>query len=506
MARGREPLYDYTDSTPSRPCDLPAATRIKRIDVESLEDAPPAMSATLIPPVSPVAAFAPEAAATLASRSPARSQRRAAFAIIAVLCLFGVVAAPFASVRLLPVPGFMPAFGALMFVIDLVTTILLLSQSQIDRSAGTGRLGLAYLFSATIIVPHIAAFPNALVPGSLIGGSASAVWLWFCWHGGFALLVVLYAARTRQTQRRIGPGAIAAVLGAVVALALLVTVGLPLLPAILLGNSYSGMSRLGAGPLVGVLNLLALLLVAARWRCRTALHLWLTVSLVAACIDVGLTLLASERFMLGWYAGRVFSLLTGLFVLYALLREVTYLYVRVQRAHEQLDIIAHLDGLTGLANRRSFDEAIDREWRRARRDGLPLSVVMLDVDKFKSFNDHYGHLGGDDCLRRVAGELRRALLRPGDMAFRYGGEEFAMLLPNTSRAGAQAIAERTRLAVEALAIPHDRADRRIVTISLGVATAARPLDADSWMGLILAADDALYRAKDSGRNMVCEAA
>jgi diguanylate cyclase (GGDEF)-like protein len=453
-----------------------------------------------------VPALPTEAASSLASQSPSPSQRRAAFGIIGVLCLFALIAAPFANVRLLPVPGFMPAFGALMFVMDLVTTILLLSQSQVDQAAGTGRLGLAYLFSAAIIVPHIAAFPNALMPGSLIGDSASAVWLWFCWHGGFAVLVMRYAIGSGRAERRVGAARIAAVLGVVVVLSVLATGGLSLLPAILQGNSYMGLTRLGGGPLVAVLNLIALLLVVRRWRCRTLLHLWLTVSLVAACIDVGLTLLASERFVLGWYAGRLFSLLTGLFVLYALLREVTFLHVRVQRAHEQLEIIAHLDGLTGLANRRAFDQAVDREWRRARRDGTTLSVIMLDVDQFKSFNDHYGHLGGDDCLRKVGGALRGVLLRPGDMACRYGGEEFVILLPNTNRAGAQAIAERARLAVETMAIPHDLARTRVVTISLGVATARQPLAADSWMSLVLAADEALYRAKAKGRNAVCEAA
>jgi diguanylate cyclase (GGDEF)-like protein len=106
----------------------------------------------------------------------------------------------------------------------------------------------------------------------------------------------------------------------------------------------------------------------------------------------------------------------------------------------------------------------------------------------------------------VGGALRGVLLRPGDMACRYGGEEFVILLPNTNRAGAQAIAERARLAVETMAIPHDLARTRVVTISLGVATARQPLAADSWMSLVLAADEALYRAKAKGRNAVCEAA
>jgi two-component system chemotaxis family response regulator WspR len=157
--------------------------------------------------------------------------------------------------------------------------------------------------------------------------------------------------------------------------------------------------------------------------------------------------------------------------------------------------------VTGVANRRRFEETLGREWRRAVRDGLPLSLVMIDIDEFKAFNDAHGHQVGDQCLRRVAHEIRGALTRPGDLLARYGGEEFAAILPSTPLRGAEAVAEALRVRVEAMATRHPRAPEGVVTISLGVATAI-PGTAASAEALVAEADEALYRAKRAGRNRV----
>ena len=135
------------------------------------------------------------------------------------------------------------------------------------------------------------------------------------------------------------------------------------------------------------------------------------------------------------------------------------------------------------------------------RDEMPLSLIMIDIDFFKDFNDALGHQVGDQCLRRVAGEIREALTRPGDLVARYGGEEFAAVLPSTPARGAQAVAEMLRSRVEMLGTKHPSAPLAIVTISLGVATSAPGL-ASSPEALIASADEALYRAKRSGKNRV----
>ncbi len=175
-----------------------------------------------------------------------------------------------------------------------------------------------------------------------------------------------------------------------------------------------------------------------------------------------------------------------------------------KRAEAELLQLSLLDALTGIPNRRSFDQAIEREWQRARRSQEPLSLLMIDIDFFKGFNDRYGHPAGDECLQKVAAVLRRILKRPADLAARYGGEEFVILLPDTSQVPAIEIAKGMRSRVEALAVRHESsAVSSVVTISIGIATLTPEFDGESSLQvLITQADTALYLAKDGGRNRV----
>lgn len=174
----------------------------------------------------------------------------------------------------------------------------------------------------------------------------------------------------------------------------------------------------------------------------------------------------------------------------------------LQSANVRLQELLLRDPLTDLANRRHFDDRKEVEFRRARRQGLPLAVLLCDVDHFKRYNDTYGHGQGDQCLRAVAQALRTAFARAGELAARIGGEEFAVLLPGLDHAGALAAAERARAAVAALAIPHagsEVADH--VTLSIGVA-ALDHSDPSHFDVMLHHADEALYRAKSAGRNRV----
>ena len=169
-----------------------------------------------------------------------------------------------------------------------------------------------------------------------------------------------------------------------------------------------------------------------------------------------------------------------------------------------LRLIAHTDKLTQLANRRRFDEMLDQELRRCNRTGTPLSLLLMDLDYFKQFNDTYGHLAGDECLQRTAQALAAQIARAGDLAARYGGEEFAIIMPNTDGAGAAAVAERVRAGVQALRIPHQHSPTQTVTASFGVATLAPDGErAYTVADLIDRADKHLYIAKRTGRNRVC---
>jgi diguanylate cyclase (GGDEF)-like protein/PAS domain S-box-containing protein len=173
---------------------------------------------------------------------------------------------------------------------------------------------------------------------------------------------------------------------------------------------------------------------------------------------------------------------------------------QLQRSREELERLSRQDGLTGLANRRFFDDSLRREFLRSARERSPLALVIGDADCFKAFNDRHGHVQGDECLRRIAGQFAAVCRRPADLAARYGGEEFALVLPDTSLEAAANMAEALRRAVESLAIPHAAStvgDR--VTVSLGVAVSV-PQRGDTPEGLVESADRALYEAKQQGRN------
>lgn len=177
---------------------------------------------------------------------------------------------------------------------------------------------------------------------------------------------------------------------------------------------------------------------------------------------------------------------------------------KLDAANQELIRISSSDGLTGVANRRYFDEAISVEWRRARRHSNSLAVLMCDIDHFKLFNNTYGHLAGDDCLRKIAATISRHTERPSDTVARYGGEEFAVILPETSIAGALMVAEKIRHAIRELNIVHASSPSGQVALSIGIASAAPGFD-NPPDDLILAADKALYRAKQEGRDRVCRA-
>lgn len=177
-------------------------------------------------------------------------------------------------------------------------------------------------------------------------------------------------------------------------------------------------------------------------------------------------------------------------------------HLELKRHRDFLEKLSTMDGLTGIPNRRHFDRFFDQEWRRCVRVGAPISLLLIDIDCFKKFNDRYGHLEGDDCLKDVARELSATPRRPTDFVARYGGEEFAAVLPETDLQGALMLGNSMRAAVEGLAIEHEEnASCSIVTVSIGLA-AVKPSLGQSPSHLIKLADSILYKAKSSGRNCV----
>ena len=206
-----------------------------------------------------------------------------------------------------------------------------------------------------------------------------------------------------------------------------------------------------------------------------------------------LELLARIRYHSGGYISR-------------LQRDEAFQFLRASQknladANIELQKLAALDSLTGIANRRRFDDVMRAEWQRGQRDQKPLSLLMCDIDCFKLYNDTFGHLAGDMCLKKAAAVMTEHLKRPADVVARYGGEEFAIVLPDTTPEGALLIANACRAHVEQLAIENPQAPHGLVTMSIGLASVVPSKDS-STEALIAAADRALYTAKNDGRNQV----
>ena len=279
---------------------------------------------------------------------------------------------------------------------------------------------------------------------------------------------------------------------------------------------------------VWMINLFAAIAVSRR-RPLSILDLWLIVTMCAWMYDIALSaLLNAGRYDLGFYAGRTYGLMAASLVLVMLLCGHSRLYLQLIKLHRsereksaELQRITTIDALTGIANRRAFDEALGEEWRRMLRHGTALSLLMIDVDYFKRFNDAYGHVAGDQCLRRVAQAVANKARRAGELAARYGGEEFAVLLPQTGIGEACKLAEIICDAVRNCQIPHEQSGAAPhVTISAGVASIGKYPDAAAAFSrecvapaafsagetiLVETADLALYRAKTAGRNQVAVA-
>jgi len=210
------------------------------------------------------------------------------------------------------------------------------------------------------------------------------------------------------------------------------------------------------------------------------------------------TVLAILLLLIGVHRWRLRVLRTVQAELMGVLRERTE---ELEEANRKLALMSYVDAVTEVSNRRSFEEELAMEWRRAMRTQSPLSLLMVDIDGFKAYNDALGHQAGDETLKKVAAVIDQGVQRAGDIVARYGGEEFAVLLPDTGADGAAALAERMRKAVEEQHIWHPATPRGRLTVSIGVATSVAKDDTQP-SALVKAADGALYQAKHDGRNLV----
>jgi len=442
------------------------------------------------------------------------STRRQRLAALAGVLLFAIASLALTPIAGLPLAASLSTFAVIMTAAigaNGMTAFLLFSQYRTTRSPAIAVLALAYGCTAAVMIPYFLTYPGMFGNVALLGaGPNASSWLWVLWHAGFIALLIGYIVARRRSEGAVAfsrrfvrtmyavtiPLAIAAVA------ALLWLLALPPLNA---GGHWTPLFAMALAPAVLVLAVAALTALLRETRLRSMIDLWLAVAISATIFDIYLTLVGGGRFTLGWYSARAEVFLTAIAVLAIFVYQIDRMYGALARTASHLDEQAHIDGLTGIANRRRFDEDGVRVVATALRRGTSLAVLMVDIDFFKAYNDTFGHLAGDDCLRHIAHLIRTQVPRPGDLVARYGGEEFVAILVDTNSAGALIVAERIRSAVEAAKIAHaPSSGQPYVTVSIG-ASELEPARGSTLDAMVGRADDALYGAKNSGRNRIAAA-
>ncbi len=408
------------------------------------------------------------------------------------------------------VTPFIPIYETTVIMVEGLTAFFLFIQFRAIRQPYLGGLAGAYGFVMVMAICQLLIFPGIFSKTGLLGaGPQSAVWLWVIWHAGFPVMVALALLTRLNAARRFKSAAYplaAALVGAGPALAVLAAYASihaqTLLPPLIVQSSYLFLRESLTSKIVVTSIVAAIILTVYITRLRDPLSLWVAIALLASLGDVLLVLAGGARYSLGWYGGRVLSVISSSVVLCALIAEFSRAYANLVTANAALAERAMRDGLTHAFNRFYFEEQYRREWRRAVREGAPMSLLMIDVDHFKAYNDNSGHQVGDECLIAIVDVLQSALRRPGDFIARYGGEEFVVVLPRTGAAGAIWQAEWMRQAVTDLALSRNDDTGGVVSISVGIATIDPALDEVGPEGLLHRADLALYKAKNAGRNRV----
>jgi diguanylate cyclase (GGDEF)-like protein len=398
-----------------------------------------------------------------------------------------------------------------MALVEALTAYFLALQFRFTKNTYFAALSGAFSYVAVLVFSQMLVFPAVFSKTGFFGaGPQSSIWLWAEWHTGFpafviiALLLQAYekGRETLYRGRGIGVALMAAGPLAAVLLAIFTITQSGVLPVLITGGSYAALRESPVTACIIGLTLGAMLACTLITRLRDQLSLWLTIALLANLSDAAMTLASPIRYSLGWYAGRSVSLLSAAFVFCVFIFEFSRLYDRLTAANEMLAERAFLDGLTGAFNRGYFNDQFPREFRRASRERYELSVLLIDVDHFKTYNDHFGHQLGDVCLISLVAAMQRVTKRPADFVARYGGEEFVMVLPRTGAAGASCVAHDLQTAIATLGLHRSDTPAGAVTVSLGIASydpRAQSFGADE---LIRRADNALYQAKQEGRNTI----
>jgi diguanylate cyclase (GGDEF)-like protein len=447
---------------------------------------------------------------SIMSLAVSRQHRIAAYAVAGFILCVVLAVLPVAKVPAQPVAAFLPLFAMAVFATEGLTAYLLWTQFMITRGPFLAALAGAYAFTSVTVAIQLLVFPGVFSPGGLLdAGPQSAVWIWAFWHSGSPLLILAALLVRRRFPGPVSPARTRRVslvlVGGPVCLALLLCTvaihGDTWLPELVDAHSYQRLVNSPSGIRVAIIGAGVLVYLVYSTRLRTLLELWLGVALLAGLGDVLVSLVANSRYSVGWYVARLESVLASSTVLGVLIWEISHLYRELYAANARLSEYAARDGLTGIFNRRYFEERYPVALAQANAGHRALSILMVDIDHFKRFNDTLGHLRGDECLAAVASALQTSLRRSGDFVARFGGEEFVVVLPDCDRDAATRLADTLHAAVASLAVAAPFTDVGWVSVSIGVATSP-PNAAIPAAQLLAHADAALYRAKGAGRNRV----
>jgi len=440
------------------------------------------------------------------------TQRRAALATVLGLIFFAILAVPFGTHPAGQIDAILPAVGSAMMVAMIVSGVMLRNEYHTTRFVPLAILSVAYWTTAILLLPYMLASRHAFSATGFGLGAQTAPWLWIVWHAAFVMLVGAYVWSDSYFSRNaVTPPDAAEIVRRCTMVTAIVAgsaVGLIVvfharLPALVGPGGYTQAYRLLVSQLLLASACVVMATMIARNALRHTTHLWLTVVLAAFTVDVYLNgEIVNGPFTVAWYMG----------FFEAAVWQSTFLFVQLRHANEQLAAFVagtrslveetQRDALTNLFNRRGFDDRFELALADSKASDASIALLALDLDHFKAYNDHFGHLAGDEALRAVAGAMTSTVNRPSDACCRVGGEEFAIILSGTNEAGAATVAERVRLAVMRLRIRHaPEVALPAMTVSVGVAVmhSAAQITAKT---LYDRADQALYRAKRLGRNRV----
>jgi len=437
-------------------------------------------------------------------------ERILALWVAGVVGIFTIASIPVARIQSGEIAAILPAVCGVAVFAELLTAFLLWNQYRASGHAPIAVLALAYGGAALLGIEYVLTFPHAFAEHFLGAGPQTSAWLYLIGQAFFATYIILFALweplcrRVSTFASGNGVPMLAAITILIPLVALLVTVGYSDdLPAALRGTHATPLWQESIVPLLLAYQVAALVILVAVTRLRTVVHLWLAVVLVVSLSEAMLSnVISGARFTLGWYLGRAEWLVAASLFLIVLLGSVYRILLTLSSTNATLYRQSVSDELTGLLNRRGFNARLDEELRRAQRRNEAVALLVIDIDDFKRYNDSYGHPAGDTALGIVSRVIKTTLRRAADCGSRIGGEEFAVLLPETGESGASAVAERIRRGVERVGILQGVGARHsVLTVSIGLAsTEERP--AQDGLDLMRRSDRALYQAKSEGRNCI----